>query len=506
MSTDVPVLDLQHITKKYPGVTALDDVSLEVRRGEVHALVGENGAGKSTLVKTCTGAITPDKGKIVIDTKEYLSLTPKQAEKSGIAIIYQEFNLVNELSVAENVFLGRAIRKGIIINKNAMENATAEIFNQMNFSMDTQELVKNLSVGYQQIVEIAKALSTKAKLIIMDEPSAPLTNTEVEHLFSVIRKLKASGVTIIYISHRLEEIFQIADRVTVMRDGKIIETLSTAGTTMQQLIALMVGRELKETFPPRPECVKDKILLDVEKLSGNGVENISFCVKSGEVLGFAGLIGAGRTEIVELIFGAKKRDSGIIKRNGKEITCRLPESAIRHGISLVPEDRKRQGVLIDLSVKENVSVAILKRLSRFFIINRKKEDAITLKYYDELNIKTPSINQLVKYLSGGNQQKVVLAKWLASNAELIIFDEPTRGIDVGAKYEIYKLINDIVLQGKGVIMISSEMEELIGMSDRIIVMAEGSAVAELSKADFNQETILQYASKTKGNLHETKNG
>jgi ribose transport system ATP-binding protein len=505
MSTEVPILDLQHITKKYPGVTALDDVSLAVWRGEVHALIGENGAGKSTLVKTCTGAIAPDKGKIIIDTKEYLSLTPKQSEKNGIAIIYQEFNLVNELSVAENVFLGRAIRKGIVINKKAMENMAEKIFNQMNFSINTQELIKNLSIGYQQIVEIAKALSSNAKLIIMDEPSAPLTNTEVDHLFAVIKKLKASGVTIIYISHRLEEIFQIADRVTVMRDGKKIKTLDTAATNMQQLITFMVGRELKETFPMRPECVKDKILLDVENLSGNGVQNISFCVKSGEVLGFAGLIGAGRTQIAELIFGVKKRNSGIIKRNGREIACRLPESAIRQGISLVPEDRKRQGVLIDLSVRENTSVAILKRLSRFFVVNRKKENAIVMKYYNELKIKTPNVNQLVKYLSGGNQQKVVLAKWLASNAELIIFDEPTRGIDVGAKYEIYKLINDMVLQGKGVIMISSEMEELIGMSDRIIVMAEGSAVAELSKTDFNQERILQYASKTKGNLHETKN-
>jgi ribose transport system ATP-binding protein len=497
MVTDIPILQLQNITKTYPGVTALESVSLEVQRGEIHALVGENGAGKSTLIKTCSGAITPDKGKIVINGREFFSLTPKRSEENGIAVIYQEFNLIKELSVAENVFLGRAIRKGMIIDRKAMERAAEELFGQLDVSINPRRLVKNLSVGYQQIVEIAKALSINAKLLIMDEPSAPLTVTEVEHLYAVVKKLKAAGVTIIYISHRLEEIFQLSDKVTVMRDGKKIETLETAQTNIQKLITLMVGRELKENFPFRPACIQDEVLLEVDGLSGNGVKDIHFTVRRGEVVGLAGLIGAGRTETAQLIFGVKRKDAGIIRMNGKDVLCKLPQDAIKQSISLVPEDRKQQGVLLGMSIRNNISVPILKRLSKYFVVNRKRESALVEKYHDELRIKTPSIDQLVKNLSGGNQQKVVLAKWLASDAELIIFDEPTRGIDVGAKYEIYKLINEMALRGKGVLMISSEMEELIGIADRIIVMADGSVIKELGKAEFNQETILNYASKIK---------
>lgn len=492
------ILQLKNITKTYPGVVALNDVTIEVAKGEIHALVGENGAGKSTLIKTCTGAVIPDSGQIVKDGKVFSSMTPKLSEENGIAVIYQEFNLVGELSVAENIFLGRAIRKGLVIDRKAMIEAAREIFKQLDIKIDPNELVKNLTVGYQQIVEIAKAISQKAQILIMDEPSAPLTKSEVENMFLMVDKLKESGVTIIYISHRMDEIFRLTDRVTVMRDGKKIKTLNTNETDVDQLVTLMVGRELKETYPSRVPCITDEILLDVKNLNGNGLSDISFQIRRGEVLGFAGLIGAGRTELAELIFGAKPKTSGQIIFKGKEISLKTPRDAINNGIALVPEDRKRQGALLAIDIKGNISMAILKKLSRFSVINKNKEREIADKYCKELLIKTPSIMQIVKNLSGGNQQKVILAKWLASNPDLIILDEPTRGIDVGAKYEIYKLINTLVESGKTILMISSEMEEIIGMSDRIIVLYEGRITGMVSKQEFNQEVIMNYASIVKG--------
>ena len=488
------LLQLKNITKRYPGVVALNGVNLDVVQGEVHALVGENGAGKSTLIKTCTGAAVPDEGQIVIGGREFASLTPKLSEQMGIAVIYQEFNLVDGLSVAENIFLGRAIRKGIVIDRKAMAKEAAEIFRQLDIDIDPNELVANLTVGYQQLVEIAKAVSQKARILIMDEPSAPLTQAEAESLYALVEKLKASGVTIVYISHRMKEVFRLSDRITVMRDGQVIETLNTADTNLDELVKLMVGRELTETYPIRKDCVSDEVLLEVENLSGNGVHDINLQIRKGEVLGLAGLIGAGRTELAELLFGVKPKSDGRVVLNGNEIHPRLPKEAIDCGIALVPEDRKRQGVLLDVDIKGNISMPILERISRFFTVNKKEEKRIADYYRESIRIKTPTLEQKVKNLSGGNQQKVIIAKWLASEPTLVIFDEPTRGIDVGAKSEIYALVNSLVESGKAVLMISSEMEEVMGMSDRILVLRDGRIVGELERKEFNQETIMGLAS------------
>lgn len=492
------ILELKNIVKTYPGVVALNDVTIKVEEGEVHALVGENGAGKSTLIKTCTGAVIPDSGEIIVDKKVFSSMTPKAAEENGIAVIYQEFNLVGELSVAENIFLGRAIRKGLVIDRKAMVEQSREIFKQFDIKIDPNELVSNLTVGYQQIVEIAKAISQKAKILIMDEPSAPLTKSEVASMFVMVDKLKEAGVTIIYISHRMDEIFRLTDRVTIMRDGEKVKTLNTNDTHMDELVKLMVGRELKETYPSRTPIVTDDILLDVKHLYGNGLEDVSFQIRRGEVLGFAGLIGSGRTELAELIFGAKPKTKGTMMFKGKEIAPKTPREAIDYGIALVPEDRKKQGALLEMDIKSNMSMAILKRIAKVSVINKKEENRIANDYTHKLKIRTPYLEQLVKHLSGGNQQKVILGKWLASNPDLIILDEPTRGIDVGAKYEIYKLINALVETGKTILMISSEMEEIMGMSDRIIVLSEGRITGVVNKEDFDQEMIMSFASIVKG--------
>ncbi|HEY5750617.1 MAG TPA: sugar ABC transporter ATP-binding protein, partial [Chryseolinea sp.] len=394
------ILQLQNITKKYPGVVALNDVSLDVVKGEAHALVGENGAGKSTLIKTCTGAVVPDNGKIIVEGREFSSLTPASSEENGIAVIYQEFNLVGELSVAENIFLGRAIRKGIIIDKRAMVRESEAIFKQFDIDIDPNELVSNLTVGYQQLVEIAKAISQKANILIMDEPSAPLTQAEAEQLYKMVEKLKASGVTIIYISHRMEEIFRLTERITVMRDGQKIATLNTRDTNLDDLVKLMVGRELKETYPKRKDCISDEVLLDVQNLTGNGVHDVSFQIRKGEVLGFAGLIGAGRTELAELLFGVKRKTGGRLMLNGKESDPKSPREAIDSGIALVPEDRKKQGALLDVDIRGNISMAIIERISKLFVVNTKEEKRIAKYYKDAMRIKTPTIEQKIKNLSG----------------------------------------------------------------------------------------------------------
>jgi len=496
MSEKETVLKLENITKTYPGVVALNDVSLELAKGEIHALVGENGAGKSTLIKTCAGAEIPDSGKIVVDGKEFSSMTPKLAESCGIEVIYQEFNLVDELSVAENIFLGSEIKNGIMIDKKRMTAKSAELLEKLHIKIDPDTLVKDLPVGYQQMVEIAKAFARNAKILIMDEPSAPLTNAEVERLFTLVGQLKASGASIIYISHRLEEIFRLSDRVTVLRDGREIKTMNTADTNTEELVKLMVGHDIQETFPPRGNTLKDETLLDVRNLCGNGLKNISFTLKRGEILGLAGLIGAGRTELAELIFGVRKRTDGKIFFKGKEICPQSPKDAIEAGIALVPEDRKRQGTVLPMTIRENISMACLEKISRFFVVNKTQEKNISCRFKAALNIKTPTLEQTVNHLSGGNQQKVVLAKWLATDPDLIILDEPTRGIDVGAKHEIYKIMNALVESGKTIIMISSDMPELLGMSDRILVLAEGRLSGEVRKDQFDQELIMKYASRT----------
>ncbi|WP_411847603.1 sugar ABC transporter ATP-binding protein [Roseibacillus persicicus] len=487
-------LQLKNITKRYPGVVALDDVSLDIIEGEVHALVGENGAGKSTLIKTCTGAISPDEGTIVIQGQEFSALTPKLSESVGVGVIYQEFNLVDELSVAENIFLGRAPRKGLVIDRKKMESEAAKIFQQFDIKIDPAELVGNLTVGYQQLVEIAKAISQKAKMLIMDEPSAPLTQTEAKALHLVVEKLRDSGVTIVYISHRMDEIFKLSDRITVLRDGQKVKTIKTAETNLDELVKLMVGRELKETYPQRNHQVSDEVLLTVENVSGTIVDDVSLQIKKGEVLGLAGLIGSGRTELAEILFGYKPKTSGRITLEGKEIESKTPKQAIAKGIALVPEDRKKLGALLEFDIKENISVSVLERISKFFTVNRTTEVDIAEGYRKAIRIKTPNLEEKIKNLSGGNQQKVIIAKWLATEPTLVIFDEPTRGIDVGAKSEIYELVNSLVESGKSVLMISSEMEEVMGMSDRIVVLHEGRVTGELARKDFSQEAIMGFAS------------
>ncbi len=490
------VLQLQHIRKEYPGVVALKDVTLELKKGEILALIGENGAGKSTLIKCCSGAVIPTSGKIIVNGKEFSSMTPQLAAENGIAIIYQEFNNVKELSAAENLFLGRPIRKGIVVDKKAMEREAAKAFEQLRIKIDPKSLMKDLTVGYQQMVEIAKAIQQNAKILIMDEPSAPLTSAEVESMFAVVERLRKEGISIIYISHRLEEIYRLSDRILVMRDGEYVKTLITKDSEVQELIQLMVGRELTETYPPRGDCIDENdVMLELKDVSGNGDKNISLKVRKGEILGLGGLVGAGRTELAEMIFGAVPKQSGQMVYKGKEIDPKSPREAIDLGIALVPEDRKRHGAMLGISIKNNINMPIYERNSKLSVINSKLEMEIAEKYQKNMAIKTPSLHQLVKNLSGGNQQKVILGRWMAADSELIIFDEPTRGIDIGAKHEIYKLMNDLVeKEGKAILMISSEMEELMGMSDRIVVLAEGNVTGELQKDEFSQERIMAYAS------------
>ncbi len=490
------VLQLQHIRKEYPGVVALKDVTLELGPGEILALIGENGAGKSTLIKCCSGAVIPTSGKIIVNGREFSSMTPQLAAENGIAIIYQEFNNVKELSAAENLFLGRPIRKGIIVDKKAMEEEAAKAFDQLHIKIDPKAMMKDLTVGYQQMVEIAKAIQQNARILIMDEPSAPLTSAEVESMFEVVELLRKKGVSIIYISHRLEEIYRLSDRIVVIRDGEYVKTLITKESQVEELIQLMVGRELTETYPPRGGCIdKNEVVLELKNVNGNGDKNISLKLHKGEILGLGGLVGAGRTELAEMIFGAVPKKSGQMIYKGKEIDPKSPREAIDLGIALVPEDRKRHGAMLGVSIKNNINMPIYERNSHLSVIDEKKELEIAEKYRKNMAIKTPNLNQLIKNLSGGNQQKVILGRWMAANSELIIFDEPTRGIDIGAKYEIYKLMNDLVeKEGKSILMISSEMEELMGMSDRILVLAEGNMTGELQKEEFSQETIMTFAS------------
>lgn len=486
-------LELSHITKYYPGVKALNDVSVELKKGAVHALVGENGAGKSTLIKILAGAVEPNGGEIILNGKHYEKMTPQSAKELGVEVIYQEFNLMPSLSVAENIFCGSYMGNGVIISRKKMEQEAEKILRDMGLFISPGVLVKNLSVAYMQVVEIAKAISRNAEILVMDEPTAPLTNAEVEILFQVIGRLKEKGVTIIYISHRLNEIFQIADRITVLRDGNKIATHNTVDVSRKQLIYEMVGREITETYPTRNNSVGETIL-QLKNVTGNGVRNISFEVHKGEILGLAGLVGAGRTETIRMLFGADPKVSGQFLLNGKEISPKSPKEAVEHGILLIPEDRKRQGVILNLPIYMNITLPILPKISKFTVINKKLEKKMVDQQQAALRIKTPTLQQLVKNLSGGNQQKVVLAKWLVCQGQVLIFDEPTRGIDVGAKQEIYGLMNELCEQGMAIIMISSEMEEVIGMSDRIVVLSEGIQTAVLDRADFNQETILHHAS------------
>lgn len=489
-----PIIRLKNIVKQYPGVTALDDFNLEIQAGEVHVLAGENGAGKSTLIKIIAGAIEPSKGIICIGEREYQFLTPKEAKENGISVIYQEFNLVNQLSIWENIYMGRFLKKNGVLDKKDMINKTRELFQKLDVNINPNTKIADLTVAYQQMVEIAKAMSQDAKILIMDEPSAPLSGQEVNAMFQMVRTLKEYGVTIIYITHRMEEIFELGDRVSVMRDGKFIKTLCIKKTTKDELITLMIGRELDETFPVRKKEIVKEVILKTEGLFGNGLRDISFTINKGEILGIGGLVGAGRTELAEMLFGVVMPEKGSIEFKGKKIIFKNPRQAINEGIVLVPEDRKRHGVLLHLSIMENIMIPSLRSMCKCMVLNKKKEKEIVNQYTKSLHIKTPDILQLTRNLSGGNQQKVVLAKWLATDPDIIIFDEPTRGIDVGAKNEIYHLMMKLAEEGKTIIMISSEMQELIGLSDRIIVLSEGTITGILEKEEFGQDAVLRLAS------------
>lgn len=485
------LLSIKNVTKTYPGVIALNDFSIEFAQGEVHALLGENGAGKSTLIKIISGAVEPDSGQMFLDGKDCSRMTPHLAREMGVKVIYQEFSLVEPLSVAKNVFLGE--NGGVFVKEAVLRERAAKIFAEMNVSIDPVALVRTLSPAKKQLVEIAKAISANARILIMDEPSAPLSASEVETMFAIIEKLKSKGVTIIYISHRIEELFRISDRVTVMRDGCFVKTLATHTTSRKELIDLMVGRELKEFYPDR-QSQPGEVALDVRRISGLGNQDISFQVRKGEILGVAGLVGSGRTELVSLVYGAQPKDSGEVWVAGKKRAIHSPEQAIEAGIGLIPEDRKLHGCIIHSSVRFNISLSVFNRLARFLIANPKAQRETAVYYVEKFNIKTPSLDQRVANLSGGNQQKVVLSKTLAANTNILIFDEPTRGIDVGAKQEIYKLMVDLANQGKALIMISSDMEELLGMADRLIVLCEGKLMGEIPKEKFDQRAVIELAS------------
>jgi ribose transport system ATP-binding protein len=490
------LLKLEGIGKSFPGVRALHNVHLEVRKGEVHALVGENGAGKSTLMKILSGAYTRDAGEIYWEGQPIVIHNPREAQDLGIGIIYQEFNLVPQLSIAENVWISREPfrnRTLQLIDWKEMRRRTQTLLDELHLPLDPKRLVAGLGVAQQQMVEIAKALSLDAKLLIMDEPTSALTDTEINQLFTLIRRLKERGVSVVFISHHLDEVFEICDRGTVLRDGEYIDTVDLAQVTEEDIIRLMVGRNLDQQYPKVPS-ERGEEALRVEGLNREGVlHDISFTAYAGEILGIAGLVGAGRTELMRAVFGADPINSGRVYIFGKETAVKSPQVAIRAGVGLLPEDRKQQGLVLMLSVLHNMSMASLDRLTTNLLLRKDDERKQANGFVDKLRIATPSVNQQVQYLSGGNQQKVVLAKWLASQSRVLIFDEPTRGIDVGAKVEVYNLMNSLVENGVAVIMVSSEMPELLGMSDRILVMHEGRIATELSRQEATQEKVLAAA-------------
>ena len=493
METRKPVLSLKDITKIYPGVVALNKVSIDFYPGEVHAIIGENGAGKSTFIKTITGAHAPDGDTITIDDCTYSAMTPALARKHGVECIYQEFNLIDVLSAAENICYGE--RYGKLVNQKKMRQIAQEIFDDFGVDIDPATPVRDLTPGHMQIVEIAKAVSKKARILILDEPTAPLSVAEVEILFRIVRKLQADGVAIIFISHRLDEVFALTNRVSILRDGEYITTVNTHETNRAELIKYMVGREMSATFPPRNAAIGD-VALELKHLSGNGVRDISFKAHKGEVVGISGLVGAGRTEIMKVVFGAEKRQFGEVYVNGKKADIRSPHDAMhKYGICLIPEDRKREGCFLSETISWNIVYNVLGNISHAGVVDKKKEKEIADYYGESMRIKAPNLDKTkVMTLSGGNQQKVVVGKALATQSDIVIFDEPTRGIDVGAKYEIYELINQMCEEGKCVIMVTSDMEELLGMSDRIVVFGERCMVGELTKEEFSQERILDMAS------------
>ncbi len=488
---------MRNIDKRFTGVHALRQVDFDLQESEIHALVGENGAGKSTLMKVLIGINPKDSGEIHYLDHLFNPRSPKHALEMGIGIIHQELNMMDHLTVAQNIFIGRESTRvgGLFLNEREQNRRAEELFDRLKMNIDPRETLGRLTVGKQQMVEIAKAVSHELRILILDEPTAALTDAEIEELFTIMRDLATRGVAMIHISHRLDEIHQIADRVTVLRDGELVDTKKTAEVTKQQIINMMVGRVIYEQPKAKSNVPLDApVVLKVDKLNaGKLVRNVSFELRKGEILGFAGLMGSGRTETARAIFGADEVQSGRIEIDGHRVVIRSPQDAVTHGIGYLSEDRKRFGLAVNLSVKDNLVMATYDQFQRGFFVQARKVRKVTEEYIRRLNIKTPSLDQLLRNLSGGNQQKVVVAKWLIRNCDILIFDEPTRGIDVGAKSEIYTLMNELVREGKSIIMISSELPEILRMSDRILVMSEGRATGELSIEEASQEAIMEYA-------------
>ncbi len=495
----VPILEMKNIHKSFSRVKVLDEVQLSVRPGEVHALMGENGAGKSTLMNILMGVHSADSGEIYLDGMRIINSNPKEAMENGISMIHQELNPVLDMDVSENIFLGREIKKGTngilsLVNKKQMRQETQKLFDTVGIDIPPSALMRDLSVAQSQLVEIIKAISISARIIIMDEPTSAITDKEVDILFDQIRKLRASGITIIYISHKMEEIFSIADTITVLRDGQFISSDTSANLNKDKLIKLMVGRELTEIFP-KTEAELGNVFMEVKNYSYEPkVKNVSFNLRRGEILGIAGLVGAGRSELVEALFGAHKSSKGNLFIDGKEVRIKHTGDAIANKIALITEDRKQTGLNLIATIEENITIVSLDQLFPRGIINKQKEAEIVDASIAEFGVKAASKYIKAQSLSGGNQQKVVIAKWLLTDPEIIIMDEPTRGIDVGAKRDIYLLIGELVKAGKAVLMISSEIQEIMGVADRILVMAEGKITGELERKDFSQEKIMYYAS------------
>jgi ribose transport system ATP-binding protein len=491
-----PLLSLDGISKEFPGVRALSRVSFDLRRGEVHAVCGENGAGKSTLMKIISGIYAPDGGRMLYKGVERRFSSPLEAEAAGIAIIHQELNLVPHLSVAENIYLAREPRRGFLVDRGRLRADAKRCLDRLGVAIDPDRLVRGLSVAQCQMVEIAKALSLEAEVLIMDEPTSSLTEQETRLLFDVIHDLKAAGVGIVYISHRLDEMAEIVDRVTVLRDGRHVATDDFAATCVDEIVARMVGRSLEEKFPERTSKPTDEVILSVSGLARKGVfSDVSFDLRRGEILGFAGLMGAGRTEVARAIFGADPVDAGRIVLEGRELTIASPRDAIAAGIAYLSEDRKAQGLALKMPVDANLTLANLEAVSNAFgLIDFARHGEVARRYVDLLNVRTPSIKQPVRLLSGGNQQKIIIGKWLFRQSRLLLFDEPTRGIDVGAKLAIYRIMDELAAQGIGVILISSELPEILGMTDRVAVFHKGRITGVLETAATDQEEIMRYAS------------
>lgn len=491
--SDQVILRMKHITKTFPGVKALDDVSLELKAGEVHALLGENGAGKSTLIKVLGGIYHADSGEIEINGEKVSITSVPEAEAHGIAIIHQELVLVPYMTVAENIFLGRELGKGISANLKEQEKEAQAVLDRLHMNINAGTLVKDLSIAQQQMVEITKAIAVNAKILVMDEPTSSIQDREVENLFNIMRELTKQGVGIIYISHKMSELTEICDRVTVMRDGQLVGTKVVAETTRDELISMMVGRQMTNYYE-RDFQKQGEELLRVEHLSsGKQVRDVSFNIHKGEIVGFSGLVGAGRSETMEAIFGLRKK-TGDIYVNNKKVSIKSPTDAMEQGIALVPENRKEEGLYLIQSVKYNTSIEVLDQFISKLRVNSSKENEIAQRYVDMMNTKTPSLEQKIGNLSGGNQQKVLIGRWLATDPKILILDEPTRGIDVGAKAEIYAIMNNLVKEhGVSIIMISSELPEIINMSDRVYVMGEGEVKGELAHDELSQEAIMSLA-------------